>query len=225
MHKICLAHMERDNAAGGNLYAKFARCYLQLAGREQACQTTVSQNSPRQQSSEGAAQTGPFDFKSPLQPGHPQLPKAEQPNQQGAVSSDPQHGTSPFWNADPVMEEPAQPEQPQASAPHEDKEKQIRCGRALLERAMLGPPLPEGDAICSSGMHMALQALSCHCCIHTCWMSQLLCLCCIRLVTWLAKTAALDLLMYNSASVQLFTHTSLDMATCIKHLCSGNCLL
>lgn len=34
MHKICLAHFERDQAAGGNLYAKFARCYLQLAGKE-----------------------------------------------------------------------------------------------------------------------------------------------------------------------------------------------
>ena len=32
MHAICLAHFERDRAAGGNLYAKFAKCYLQLAG-------------------------------------------------------------------------------------------------------------------------------------------------------------------------------------------------
>lgn len=158
MHKICLAHMERDNAAGGNLYARFARCYLQLAGKEQACQTKAFQNPPSQQSSENTAEAGPFDFKSPLQPGHPQLPKAEQPNQQDSVSSDPQQDTAPFWNADPVVEEPAQPE-PQASASQEDKEKQIRCGRALLERAMLGPPLPEGDApICSSGK--ALQALS-----------------------------------------------------------------
>ena len=34
MHKICLAHFERDLAAGGNMYSKFARCYLQLAGKE-----------------------------------------------------------------------------------------------------------------------------------------------------------------------------------------------
>ena len=40
-----------------------------------------------------------------------------------------------------------------SSAPQEDKEKQLRCGRALLERSMLGPPLPEGDhPICSSGL-------------------------------------------------------------------------
>ena len=32
MHELCLAHFERDRAAGGNLYAKFAKCYLQLAG-------------------------------------------------------------------------------------------------------------------------------------------------------------------------------------------------
>ena len=32
MHAICLAHFERDRAAGGDLYAKFAKCYLQLAG-------------------------------------------------------------------------------------------------------------------------------------------------------------------------------------------------
>ena len=152
MHKICLAHMERDNAAGGNLYAKFARCYLQLAGKEQARQPMASQNPPSQQGSKGAAQIGPFDFKSTLHPGHPELPKAEQPNQQDTASSDPQHGTAPLWNADPVIKEHAQPEQAEPSAPHEEKEKQIRCGRALLERAMLGPPLPEGDApICSSG--------------------------------------------------------------------------
>ena len=34
MHKICLAHFERDQAAGGNMYVKFARCYLELAGKE-----------------------------------------------------------------------------------------------------------------------------------------------------------------------------------------------
>ena len=159
MHKICLAHMERDNAAGGNLYAKFARCYLQLAGKEQACQTKASQNPISQQSSESTACNGPFDFKSPLQPGHPQLPQAEQPNQE-AASSDPQHVTAPFWNADPVKEEPAQ-----ASASQEDKEKQIRCGRALLERAMLGPALPEGDApICSSGKAPASSLVLHSCC-------------------------------------------------------------
>lgn len=31
---MCLAHFEADQAAGGNLYAKFARCYLQLAGAQ-----------------------------------------------------------------------------------------------------------------------------------------------------------------------------------------------
>lgn len=34
MHKICLAHFERDQAAGGNMYVKFARCYLELAGKD-----------------------------------------------------------------------------------------------------------------------------------------------------------------------------------------------
>ena len=32
LHAMCLAHFEEDQAAGGNLYAKFARCYLQLSG-------------------------------------------------------------------------------------------------------------------------------------------------------------------------------------------------
>ena len=31
---MCLAHFEEDQAAGGNLYAKFARCYLQLSGAQ-----------------------------------------------------------------------------------------------------------------------------------------------------------------------------------------------
>jgi hypothetical protein len=34
LHAMCLAHFEADQAAGGNLYAKFARCYLQLAGTQ-----------------------------------------------------------------------------------------------------------------------------------------------------------------------------------------------
>ena len=114
---------------------------------------------PTQASSEDAAQLGPFDFRSPLDPGRPQLPTVEQPKQQDAGTSDPQRGTGPVSNADPVNGGHAQLE-PQASAPHEDKEKQIRCGRALLERAMLGPPLPEGDAnICSSGVGAAATVL------------------------------------------------------------------
>ncbi len=31
---MCLPHFEEDQAAGGNLYAKFARCYLQLSGAQ-----------------------------------------------------------------------------------------------------------------------------------------------------------------------------------------------
>lgn len=32
MHNICLAHFERDKAAGGDMYARFAACYLKLSG-------------------------------------------------------------------------------------------------------------------------------------------------------------------------------------------------
>ncbi|KAL3130729.1 hypothetical protein ABBQ38_000076 [Trebouxia sp. C0009 RCD-2024] len=151
LHKICLAHFERDQAAGGNLYAKFARCYLQLAGKEtsqpqpkqpghppmdtgQSDQastkgdhisevTRASPNGPASQPSPPQADS-PFDFKSPVQGGHPNLnpPQSQQPSREAGQG-----------------------------APQEDPEKQARCGRALLERAMLGPPLPEGDgAICSS---------------------------------------------------------------------------
>lgn len=118
---------------------------------------------PTQPSSEDTAQLGPF--RSPPQPGHPQLPTTKQPNQQDDLTSDLQPGAAPFRNADSVAEEPAQPK-PQASAPYEDNEKQIRCMRALLERAMLGPPLPDGDAhVCSSGvwalLHLTLNPKSC----------------------------------------------------------------
>lgn len=34
LHAMCRAHFEEDQAAGGNLYAKFARCYLQLSGAQ-----------------------------------------------------------------------------------------------------------------------------------------------------------------------------------------------
>lgn len=100
----------------------------------------------------GTLQEGPFDFRSPVQTGRPQVPQAQQPEQQGAAGS--QYGTAPFWNADVLVGERNIHTQtdPQEES-EEDKEKHMRCGRALLERAMLGPPLPEGDApICSSGM-------------------------------------------------------------------------
>ena len=103
-------------------------------------------------------QEGPFDFRSPAQTGRPQVPQAQQPDQQGSASGS-QYGSAPFWNTGPLAGErdiqaPTQPEEES----EEDKEKHIRCGRALLERAMLGPPLPEGDApICSSGMTSPLR--------------------------------------------------------------------
>lgn len=34
LHAMCRTHFEEDQAAGGNLYAKFARCYLQLSGAQ-----------------------------------------------------------------------------------------------------------------------------------------------------------------------------------------------
>lgn len=171
MHKICLAHFERDQAAGGNLYSKFARCYLQLAGKEPGQQkakqslhtgadpTEAPANSHlSQQSSEDTHENGPFDFKSPLHPGHPRQPTTQQAHQQEGNTSEAQYGTAPFWNAGPVAgEKDSAQQEPEASVvDQEEQEKQARCGRALLERAMLGPPLPEGDGpICSSGMDAA----------------------------------------------------------------------
>ena len=35
LHALCLAHFERDQAAGGDMYARFAACYLNLAGQHQ----------------------------------------------------------------------------------------------------------------------------------------------------------------------------------------------
>lgn len=168
MHKICLAHFERDQAAGGNLYSKFARCYLQLAGKEPGQQKAKQPLHPKgdpseatansrlsQESSEDNQQNGPFDFKSPLHPGHPRLPTTQQAHQQEANTSGPQNGTAAAWNVGPLTGQKDSAQQdPEASVvDQEEQEKQARCGRALLERAMLGPPLPEGDGpICSSGM-------------------------------------------------------------------------
>lgn len=172
MHKICLAHFERDQAAGGNLYSKFARCYLQLAGKEAGQQkakqplhakgdpTDATANSRlSQHSSEDAQQNGPFDYKSPPHPKHPRLPTTQQAHQQEAVTSGSQSSPAPAWNVGPLTGEKdsAQQEPEAAVVEQEEQEKQARCGRALLERAMLGPPLPEGDGpICSSGMNAAV---------------------------------------------------------------------
>ena len=32
MHRICLDHFERDKAMGGDMYARFAACYLKTSG-------------------------------------------------------------------------------------------------------------------------------------------------------------------------------------------------
>lgn len=116
--------------------------------------TGASPNRPASQpSSEGPPQAGsPFDFKSPVQGSHPNPPQTQQPNQQAAAVSAPQQGGEPVWTCGPLTGE----RELHQGEPHEDQEKQARCGRALLERAMLGPPLPEGDGhICSSGMAAA----------------------------------------------------------------------
>ena len=110
----------------------------------------VNSNSPL---AEGRSPEGPFDFSSPVQSGRPVVPQAQQSNQQGSAQV-PQHGNAPFWNQGPLPgERDTHAQTDPAADSQEDKERQLRCGRALLERAMLGPPLPEGDApICSSGM-------------------------------------------------------------------------
>lgn len=35
IHALCLSHMERDQAAGGNMLARFAMCYLKMTGLDQ----------------------------------------------------------------------------------------------------------------------------------------------------------------------------------------------
>ena len=65
---------------------------------------------------ENQPREGPFDFKSPVQTGRPEVPS--------------DHGyTAPYT----------------AEFTEEEKERGRRCGRALLERAMLGPPLAEPE--------------------------------------------------------------------------------
>ncbi len=66
-------------------------------------------------------QEGPFDFQSPVQKGRPEVPFH-----------------FPY----------GQPEADEYTA--EQRERGQQCGRALLERAMLGPPLQEGDKACGS---------------------------------------------------------------------------
>ena len=60
LHAMCLAHFEADQAAGGNLYAKFARCYLQLA-----------EEKPNQPSSKSKAEGALFSDQVCCLLGHP----------------------------------------------------------------------------------------------------------------------------------------------------------
>ncbi|DBA83613.1 hypothetical protein WJX77_012231 [Trebouxia sp. C0004] len=150
LHTMCLAHFEADQAAGGNLYAKFARCYLQLAGTQPDQHKSKTQPFqgegallPDQAPSTGSkvnpmtgqtlpeaardAQGGPFDFRSPAQDGRPSGYSQPAPDQFTA----------------------------------EEMERGQRCGKAILERAMLGPPL--GEASGSTGQaesvcHKAFEA-------------------------------------------------------------------
>lgn len=84
---------------------------------------------------------GPFDFRSPVQKGRPEVP--------------PQGGYG-MPHDDEYTEE--------------EKERGMKCGRALLARAMLGPPLQEDEKGClgSSGAP-DLQCNRCHPLNASCW--------------------------------------------------------
>ncbi len=62
LHAICLAHFERDQAAGGSLYANFARCYLQLAGAQPGTQPGQHKNKAQQLQGETAADSDQVSY-------------------------------------------------------------------------------------------------------------------------------------------------------------------
>ncbi|DBB08738.1 TPA: hypothetical protein ACH3X3_008171 [Trebouxia sp. C0006] len=147
LHAMCRAHFEEDQAAGGNLYAKFACCYLQLSGAQpdqhkkkaqphqaggallsdQASKTGNSVNPMTGQTlpeATGDIQEGPFDFRSAAEDGRPPGYGQPAPNELTA----------------------------------EEMERGQKCGKAILERAMLGPPLDESG---SSGQAESISHKAC----------------------------------------------------------------